>query len=210
MTNNNVTNDEQEVQQQPSQEEIQRLIGALHNNSIHALKSMFEGDEVDGQVMNHELYGPIFTYRIQVKEGGHAYACGFFMRELLDKFQNNADPAIWLASFFYDLMKGEGSKLLPPPPQSEDEAKALIDGIIVPHCAKSIREEFEEEQVYVDLDFHEQHGPVLEAGFTAIKDGNNVCALPIHILISHFLLNRDPAEPIIQGLYKIREEHGLE
>jgi hypothetical protein len=209
MTNNNVANDEQEVQQ-PSAEEIQRLIGALHNNTIHALTSMFEGDEVDGQVMNHELYGPIFTYRIQVKEDGHAYVCGFFMRELLDKFQNNADPAIWLASFFYDLMKGEGSKLLPQPPQSEDEAKQLIDGIIVPHCAKSIREEFDQEQVYVDLEFNEQHGPVLEAGFTAITDGNNVCALPIHILISHYLLNRDPAEPIIQGLYKIREEHGLE
>ncbi|BBH20733.1 hypothetical protein Back11_20780 [Paenibacillus baekrokdamisoli] len=208
MTNNNTVNDNQN-EQQTNEEEIARLIEVLDSNARHALNIMFEGDQVDGQILTHELYGPIFTYRVQL-QNGDGYVCGFFMRELLEKFQNNANPALWLASFFSDLMQQEGGKLLPKPPESEDEAKVLIDGTIVPYCARTIREEFNQEQVYVDLEFHEEHGPVLEAGFTSIQDGNNVCAIPLHILISHYLLNRDPAELLIQGLYRIREEHGLE
>jgi hypothetical protein len=57
---------------------------------------------------------------------------------------------------------------------------------------------------------HEQAGPVLEAGFPAIKEGNNVCAMPFHLLLTMQLLNRDPADPVVNGLYKIRKEHGLE
>ncbi|WP_090983734.1 hypothetical protein [Paenibacillus sp. CF384] len=212
MTTNDVSNqnDTQEQAAGIPEEEIQRLIQALHENALRALRFKFEEDQVDGQVLNHEVYGPIFTYKIEVKDGGHKYACGFFMRELLHTFQNNEDPALWMSSFFLDLMDAGGERLLPMPPQSEDEAKALIDNIIVPYCAKAIREEFPDEQVHVDLDLNEQHGAVLEAGFTSISDGNNVCALPLHMLIAHHLLNRDPAEPIIQGLYRIREEHGLE
>ncbi|WP_308634209.1 hypothetical protein [Paenibacillus silvisoli] len=210
MTTNDVSNpnDTQEEQAGIPEEEFRRLIQALHENALKALRFKFDEDQVDGQVLNHEVYGPIFTYKIEVKDG-HKYACGFFMRELLHTFQNNEDPALWLTSFFLDLMDKEGDRLLPMPPQSEDEAKALIDNVIVPTCAASIRLEFSDEQVHVDLDFNEQHGAVLEAGFISISEGNNVCALPLHILIAHHLLNRDPAEPIIQGLYRIREEHGL-
>ncbi|MBO7742557.1 hypothetical protein I8J29_00015 [Paenibacillus sp. MWE-103] len=210
VSNSNETQDTQE-QGNVSEAEFRQVVQALHENGLKALRFKFEDEQVDGQVLNHEVYGPIFTFKIETKDGGK-YATGFFMRELLHTFQNNEDPALWMSSFFFELMDGnEGKdKLLPMPPQSEDEAKALIDNVIVPYCAKTLREEFPDEQVYVDLDLHEEHGPVLEAGFTGITDGNNICALPLHVLIAHFLLNRDPAEPMIQGLYRIREEHGLE
>ncbi|WP_219837419.1 hypothetical protein [Paenibacillus sp. R14(2021)] len=211
-TENNVSNsnDTQDQEANALQEaEFRKVVDALHENGLKALRFKFEEEQVDGQVLNHEVYGPIFTFKIETRDGGK-YATGFFFRELLNTFQNNDDPALWMSSFFFDLMsEGVKDKLLPMPPQSEDEAKALIDNTIVPYCANMIREEFPDEQVYVDLDLHEEHGPVLEAGFTAVTDGNNICALPLHVLIAHYLLNRDPAEPIIQGLYRIREEHGL-
>lgn len=211
-TENNVSNsNDTQEQGNISEEEFRQVVQALHDNGLKALRFKFEDEQVDGQVLNHEVYGPIFTFKVETRDGGK-YATGFFMRELLQTFQSNEDPALWISSFFFDLMDGhEGAdRLLPKPPQSEEDAKALIDNIIVPYCAKTIRDEFPNEQVYVDLDLNEQHGPVLEAGFTAISDGNNICALPLHVLIAHFLLNRDPAEPMIQGLYRIREEHGLE
>ncbi|REE81178.1 hypothetical protein A8990_11912 [Paenibacillus taihuensis] len=211
MTTNNVENTN-ETEPQPQaipDEELQRLIQVLLDNGMKALRFKFENDEVDGQVMMHELYGPIFVFKLEVKDGNNL-VCGFFMRELLNVFQNNEDPALWMASFFLDLMDRGGDQLLPSPPQNEELAKAVIDSYLVPTCAKVIREEFPDEQVYVDLDFNEEHGPVLEAGFPSISDGNNICAMPIHIIMAHYLLNRDFAEPIIQGLYRIREEHGLE
>lgn len=215
-TENNVSNTE-DTQTEPQEvngvgeAEFRQVVQALHENGLKALRFKFEDEQVDGQVLNHEVYGPIFTFKIETRDGGK-YATGFFMREMLQTFQNNDDPALWMSSFFFDLMEGnEGQdKLLPMPPQSEDDAKALIDNVIVPYCAKAIREEFPDEQVYVDLDLHEEHGPVLEAGFTSISDGNNICALPLHVLIAHHLLNRDPAEPMVSGLYRIRKEHGLE
>ncbi|MCC3371680.1 hypothetical protein [Cohnella sp. REN36] len=191
------------------QDKANELVAALYWNGLQALKVRFDDHEVEGQVLKHDVYGPIFSYQVKSPEG-QAYVTGFFLREMLATFQTKQDPSLWISSFFVDLMKSPESVLLPRPPQSEDEAKALIDKQIVPHCAQAVREEFAPEPVHVDLDLHEEHGPVLEAGFPAIREGNNVCAMPLHILMAHFLLNRDPADLLIQGLYRIREEHGLE
>jgi hypothetical protein len=203
------TNDQQSEQSSGQEAELKELIEALYRHSEQALKSQFEESEVAGQVVTHPVYGPIFTYKVTNADGGE-YVCGFLMNELINAFRNNADPALWLSSFFVDLMRKGGSQLLPMPPQSDDQAKELFDNIIVPQCAATIREEFHPEQVYIDLELHKEHGPVLEAGFPSIAEGNNICAMPLHFLLAQYLLNRDPAEPVIQGLYRIRKEHGLE
>jgi hypothetical protein len=137
------------------------------------------------------------------------YVCGFFLRELVNKFQSSDQPEEWMASFFVELMRNKGGKLLPKSPENEDEAKALIDQVVVPQCIAAVQEEFPE-QAYAGLNWIEEVGPVFEAGFKEISEGNNTCALPIHFLMMHFLLNRDPSELIIQALYKIQEEHGLD
>ncbi|MFC5470360.1 hypothetical protein ACFPPD_16830 [Cohnella suwonensis] len=189
------------------EEKMKELIGAVHHNGTVALKQHF--DDVEGQVMGHQIYGPIFVYQVK-DEQGDGYACGFFLRELIAKFQQGGDPSQWMASFYVDLMKTPGGKLLPTPPQTEDAAKALIDNVIVPQCIAAVKEEFAPEEVYAGLALNEEHGPVLEAGFPSIQDGNNVCAMPLHVLMAHQLLNREPSELLVQGLYKIRIEHGLE
>ncbi|TVY04334.1 hypothetical protein [Cohnella terricola] len=187
-----------------SNEKLAELIKAVHHNGLTALKMHFE--DVEGQVLNQEIYGPVFVYQVK-DQANNGYACGFFLRELVAKFQSGGDPAQWMASFFIELMKTEGGKLLPKPPASEDEAKALIDKVLVPHCINAVREEFAPEQVHAGLDWNEQHGPVLEAGFPEIREGNNVCAIPLHLLYTHLLLNRDPADLLLQGMYKIQEDH---
>ncbi|MFC5531415.1 hypothetical protein [Cohnella yongneupensis] len=187
-------------------EKMKELVNAVQHNGLVALRMRF--DEVDGQVMMHEVYGPIFVFRTK-DESGDSYACGFFLRELIAKFQGGGDPSEWLASFFYELMKVKGGRLLPHPPQTEDEAKAIIDKALVPACIAAVKEEFAPEEVHAGLDWHDEHGPVFETGFPAISDGNNVCAFPLHVLMAHYLLNREPSELLIQGLYRIREEHGM-
>jgi hypothetical protein len=188
-------------------EKMNELIKAVHHNGLVAMRTHF--DPVESQVMMHDRYGPIFVFQVK-DETGDGYACGFFLRELIAKFQSGGDPGEWMASFYYELMKNKGGRLLPYPPQSEDEAKALIDKTLVPACIAAVKEEFATEQVHVGLDWHKEQGPVLEAGFPEIKDGNNVCAFPLHILMAHLLLNREPSELLIQALYHIREEHGLD
>jgi len=197
-TQENETNRENE-------QKLLELIRQIYQHSIKLLKSVFEEEEVDGQVAKHEVYGPLFTFRVKNKEGV-GYACGFFMRELLLGFQQNKNPALWLSSFFVDLMKTPGGALLPKPPQNEDEAKAIMDNQVIPHCIAAVKEEFAPEEVYAGLDLHKEHGPVLEAGFPKFREGNNVCAMPLHLLLAHHLLNRDPAELLIQGLYRILDE----
>ncbi|MCD9024017.1 hypothetical protein [Cohnella silvisoli] len=205
MNNNETTNAEVNSNQvTDSDEKFAELIKAVHHNGLIALKSHFEN--VEGQVLNQEIYGPVFVYLVK-DDSNNGYVCGFFLRELIAKFQSDSDPAQWMASFFIELMKSEGGKDLPERPASEDEAKALIDKVLVPQCIAAIREEFAPEQVHAGLDWNQEHGPVFEAGFPAIRDGNNVCAVPLHLLYTHFLLNRDPADLILQGMYKIREEH---
>jgi hypothetical protein len=158
-------------------------------------------------VLNHEVYGPIFIYQVK-DDSDSGYVCGFFLRELIEKFQSANKPEEWMASFFVELMKNKGGKLLPKSPENEEEAKALIDQVLIPQCIAAVQEEFPE-QVHAGLDWNEEHGPVFEAGFPVISEGNNTCAFPVHFLLMQLLLNRDPADLILQGLYKIKEEHGL-
>ncbi|THF79550.1 hypothetical protein [Cohnella fermenti] len=204
-TQDNGQENQERQEAEKAMEQMKELVKALHHNGIVALQSQFEGCKVDGQVTQHNVYGPMFTFRV-TKEDGNAYVCGFFLRELLSNFQTRPNPALWMSSFFVDLMKSPESVLLPRPPQNEDEAKKVMDGHILPHCFGTIKEEFGPDEIYSGLDLHPEHGPVLEAGFPKYKDGNNVVAMPLHLLLAHFLLNRDPADLILDGLYRILEE----
>lgn len=203
-----MTTENQAPEQNEQQAELMNLINQLYQHSLAALKNGFEECAVDGQVLGHETFGPLFVFHVRPDES-RVYSCGFFLNELLGKFQKNADPALYLSSYFVDLMESPESRPLPNPPQTDDEAKALIDGAILPRCLSVVREEFAPEDVHFQLDFNEQHGPVVEVGFASITDGNNVCAVPIPILMMHHLLNRDPADLLVNGLYRIREEHGI-
>ncbi|MDQ6419557.1 hypothetical protein RB620_08945 [Paenibacillus sp. LHD-117] len=191
-----------------SNEKMVDLLKAVYHNCMTALKMFF--DDVSGQVLNQERYGPIFVFQVKDASSSNVYACGFFLKELVARFQSGKDPAQWLSSFYFELMKTEGGKPLPNPPAGEEETKALIDKTLVPHCIEAVRGEFAPEQVHAGLGFVPENGPVFEAGFPAIRDGNNVCAVPLHILITHHLLNRDPADILIEGMYNIREQHGLD
>lgn len=208
MTNetNNVPNNGQSAADQD--EKLHELVKAVHHNGTVSLKTRF--DNVEGQVMMHDVYGPVFVYRVK-DEAGDDYVVGFFLRELVTKFQAGGDVGEWMASFYFELMNTKGGRLLPRPPQNDEEAKAVIDKVIVPSCIAAVKEEFEtdEQKVHVGLDWNKEHGPVLEAGFPAIKDGNNVCAFPLHVLMAHLLLNREPSELVTQAMYKILEEHDL-
>ncbi|CAM3928693.1 hypothetical protein COLU111180_15110 [Cohnella lubricantis] len=203
--NNQSTDNNNQTTDNNNNAKLLELIKNLFTHSIQALKSEFGEEAVEGQVSQHEVYGPLFSFLVK-NEQGEAYACGFFLRELLANFQQNKNPVLWLSSFYVDLMKTPGGKLLPKPPQSEDEAKAMMDQVVLPMCHQAIKEEFAPEEVYTGLDVNKEHGPVLEAGFPKYKDGNNVCAMPLHLLLAHYLLNRDPSDLIIQGLYRILDE----
>lgn len=169
----------------------------------NVLKDQFPDYEVDGQVGQHQLHGPMMAFMLQ--KDGKSYACGFFLSELARQFQTNPNAVMWLTAFYVDLVRSPESRPLPNPPQSEDEAKELFDKHIVPHCAQTVREEFEPEPVYVDLELNPEHGPVLEAGFPSIAEGSNTCAIPLHYLLTLYLMNRDPADTLVQALYQIKE-----
>ncbi len=190
-----------------TEENWNELLKAVFHNGIVALKMSFS--DVEGQVLNLEAYGPVFIYRVKDQENSDYY-CGFFLRELANRFQSGNSPEIWMASFFHELMKIKGGNSMPRPLTSEEEAKAAVDNVLVPMCIAAVTEEFAPEQVHAGLAWNEEHGPVFEAGFPAITDGNNVCAIPLHLLLMHLQLNRDPSELLLQGLYKIREENGME
>jgi len=190
----------QDTEQQTIDQEEAIRVWFQHVHQV--LSQEFPEYEVEGQVAEHPMYGHLFAFRL--KDQNHSYACGFLLAELVRNFQSKEDPGEWLSSFYVDMIKSGESNLFPAPPQSEEEAKKIIDEKVVPHCAQSIREEFDE-PVHVDLELNPEHGPVLEAGFPSIKDGNNTCAMPLNFLLTLYLLNRDPSEPIIQALYKLRE-----
>lgn len=205
--NNDKTNSEVDSNQETiSNEKWDELIMAVRHNGLVALNSRF--DKVDVQVLNQQIYGPVFIYQVK-DDSDNVYACGFFLRELITQFQSGSNPSEWMASFFFEMMKTKGGSLLPKPPESEEEMIALIDKVLIPQCIKAVQEEFAPEKVHAGLDMNQEHGPVFEAGFPEIQGGNNVCAFPIHLLFTHLLLNRDPAELLLQGMYKIREEHGM-
>ncbi|GGF86718.1 hypothetical protein GCM10010912_34990 [Paenibacillus albidus] len=207
ITNEEVTNEEVTNEEPMSEENMAELLNAVHHNGLVALRMHFKA--VEGQIVKLEAYGPVFVYHVQ-DEAEHVYSCGFFLRELIARFQSGNEPAVWMASFFIDLMKNKGGKALPQPATSEDEAKAIIDQVLVPKLIEEVHEEFAPEQVHAGLVWNEEYGPVFESGFPAITEGNNVCAIPLHLLYTHLQLNRDPGEIVLQGLYNIRKEHGLD
>ncbi|HIW34309.1 MAG TPA: hypothetical protein IAA29_16120 [Candidatus Paenibacillus intestinavium] len=205
--NNETNNEKNENQGTFSIEKWNELINAVQHNGFVSLRTYF--DEVTGRVWNHEAFGPMLIYSVK-DDSKNDYECGFFLRELIGKYQSGKDPSQWMASFFIELMKTEGGNSLPIPPKSDDEAKAIIDHQILAPCIAAVKEEFAPEQVHAGLEWNQEHGPVFKAGFPSIKEGNNVCAFKIDLLIMHVLLNRDPSELLLQGLYKIREEQGVE
>lgn len=202
--NHNNTNDSK--QGKMSVEKLNELIQAVQHNGFVSLRAYF--DEVTGRIWNLEAYGPLLIYSVK-DDANNEYECGFFMRELISKFQSGNDPSQWMSSFFVDLMKTPGGKTLPKPPASEAEVKEIVDHQIVKPCMDAVQEEFAAEQVQIGLDLHPEHGAVLKAGFPSIKEGNNMCAFTLDSLITHVLLNRDPSEVIIQGLYNIREQQAV-
>lgn len=205
--NNETTKEEVNNEQAAmTEEDWSGLIKAVLHNGLVALRMHY--DDVEGQVLNVEAYGPVFVFHVK-DETDSVYSCGFFLHELVARFQSGNDPSMWMASFFTDLMDIKGGKSLPQPATSEDEAKAIIDKILVPQCIKAVNEEFAPEQVHAGLAWNEERGPVFEVGFPTIKEGNNVCAIPLHLLLVHLQLNRDPGELLIQGLYDIREKFGM-
>ncbi|UJF31320.1 hypothetical protein [Paenibacillus hexagrammi] len=209
MTENNMETQnetEQDEQRDPEQEQAKAIL-VWFQHVQQVLKEYFSEYEVDGQIGNNPAYGPMLAFTLS--KDGKSSSCGFFLNEIMRNFQSNPNAILWLSSFFVDLLRSPDSHPLPSPPQTEDDAKALFDKHIVPYCAQTVREEFSDQQVYVDLELHPEHGPVLETGFVAVKEGNNTCALPLHYLLTLYLLNRDPAEPIIQAMYKLYEENNL-
>lgn len=190
-----------------TEEKWNELLKAVHHNGTVALKMYFK--DVDSQVLNLAAYGPVFVYHVK-DESGSVYSTGFFLRELVGRFQSDKSPEVWVASFFHELMKTKGGQPLPKQPESEEEAKAVIDNQVIPLCIKTVEDEFAPEKVHAGLAFNETHGPVFEAGFPDITEGNNVCAIPLQLLYTHYQLNRDPSELLLQGMYNIRKEHGME
>src|SRR4029453_7714372 len=89
-----------------SEEQWTELLKAVHHNGLIALKSQF--NDVEGQVLHHEAYGPVFLFHVK-DEMDSVYSCGFFLRELIARFQSGHDPAMWMASFFVDLMEDRKS-----------------------------------------------------------------------------------------------------
>jgi hypothetical protein len=198
------TNELNQEQQAPSQEELD-IINNGFRLVVNTLKEQFPEYEVDGQVGRHQIHGPMMAFTL--KEADKTYTCGFFLTEIINQFQSNPHAVMWLNSFFIDLIRSPESKLLPNPPQSEDDAKDIFDNHIIPHCAQSVREEFDPEPMHVDLGLHPEHGPVLEASFVNIIEGNNTCAIPLHYLLTMYLMNRDPADTIVRSLHQIKQQH---
>lgn len=205
MDNNNVK--EKTDEEKKREEEAKKIIVAIHSRSLQMLQTDFDAYQVEGQIINHPNFGPMFVYRLKEKEGDKEYACGFFMNEMLQKHQDPGRASQWLASFYIDMIEAGVSRPLLAPPADQEAAKKLLDEQVVPFCATAVREEFGPDQVQVGFNMHKQAGPVLEAGFPQFKDGNNACAMPLQYLMTLHLMNRDPSDPLINGLYKIQEEH---
>ncbi|WP_438445292.1 hypothetical protein [Gorillibacterium sp. sgz5001074] len=183
---------------------LDEQVQAWFNMVKEIIGQQYPDYEVEGQIALHPNYGHLFAFRI--KKEDMFYTCGFMLTELIRVFQNNGNPPLWLASFFYDMIQAGESRPLPNPPASEEEANQILQEKVLPLVMQGVQEEFSEaEQVYVDLDTNEQLGPVLELGIPSIKDGPNTCAIPLQYLLTMYMLNRDPAEHAVQNLSKILE-----
>ncbi|MBP1962165.1 DUF3453 domain-containing protein [Paenibacillus aceris] len=207
MTEKEIDTQTEENSAQDLEQEQAQIIMTWFQHINEVMKTQFPEYEVEGQIGNNPTYGPMFAFTLKKDE--KFTSCGFFLNEIMRNFQTNPNAGLWLSSFFVDLLRSPDNHPLPNPPQTEDEAKELLDKHIVPYCASAVREEFPDQKIYVDLELHEEHGPVLEAGFVAVQEGNNTCALPLQYLMTLYLLNRDPAEPLNQAMYRLYEENNL-
>lgn len=168
------------------------------------LKELFADCKVEGNIGEHPNYGHVFVFRL--RQGEQAYSCGFFLKELMKAFKTNKNPALWLSSFFVELMNTNRNHPLPSPPENDEEARRLMDGKILPLISRNIQEEYPDGNVAIGINSHPELGLVLEAGFPHITDGNNTCMLSLHYLMTLYLLNRDPSEPVIQALDVLAEQ----
>jgi hypothetical protein len=157
-----------------------------------------------GNIGLHPQYGYLFSF--QLNKDDKTYSCGFILREVVDRFMSNREPEQWLCSFFIDKIDNDEPGPFPKTPSSEEEFKQMVDDQVVPLCIQNIHKEFPEDNVQVDLDVHPEHGPVLEAGFPNLKEGNNTAAVPLMYLITLYMLNRDPSEPLVAALYRVLDE----
>jgi len=179
-------------------------IGALFTHCKNTLQQCFEGSAVEGQVGEHPIFGPLFLYTLEFS--GQTYSCGFLIGEVARTMQNNPRPDLWLSSFFVDMIREGMSRPLPEQPKSEEESKAYVEQNVLPACARGIGEEFPDRSVHLEVSMHPEYGPILEAGFPEFKEGPNTAALPIALLFTLYLLNRDPSEPVIEALNRILSE----
>jgi hypothetical protein len=159
---------------------------------------------LSGNIGLHPQYGYLFSF--QLNKDDKTYSCGFILREIVDRFMSNKEPEQWLCSFFIDKIDNGEVGQFPKTPESEEEFKQMVDDKIVPLCIQNVRNEFPDDNVQADLELNPEHGPVLEAGFPNIKEGNNTAAVPLMYLITLYMLNRDPSEPLITALYRVKEE----
>ncbi|WP_058303651.1 hypothetical protein [Gorillibacterium timonense] len=189
---------------QATEQEKAEAIGALFTHCRNMLLQSFDGSDVEGQVGEHPLFGPLFIFTLKLNQ--QAYSCGFLVGEVARTMQNNPHPEVWISSFFVDMVREGTSRPLPSQPSSEEESKAFVEQKVLPACANGIREEFTDRSVHLEVVMHPEYGPILEAGFPEYKDGSNTAGLPIHFLFTLYLLNRDPAEPVIEALYRVLSE----
>jgi hypothetical protein len=207
--NQSEINEEQTTEEQKKQEleAQQEQIQQWHNLVLRILNDEFPENEVTGTIAEHSIYGHVFAYQLQ--EGDELYTIGFFLSELIHKFQSNQDPSRWLASFFLDKMSAKTTSLLPSPPETEEEINSLMDKHILPLCYQSIQEEFPNEDIATGLELNEEYGPMLESSIRSIQEGNNTCAIPLMFLYTLHLMNRDPVEPVIQALQQLLDQHQI-
>lgn len=199
----NATEESNGQEAQNGTNELEEQVQAWFQMVKQIISEQYPDYEVDGQVALHPNYGHLFAFRI--KKEDKFYTCGFMLTELIRVFQQNGNPPLWLASFFYDMIQAGESRPLPNPPASEDDANKMLQEQVLPLVMQGVQEEFPADQVYVDLETNEQLGPVLELGFPTITEGPNTCAIPLQYMLTMYMLNRDPAEHAVQSLTKLLE-----
>ncbi|MDF2921909.1 MAG: hypothetical protein K0R57_823 [Paenibacillaceae bacterium] len=198
------TTTEEASAENSEQQQLEQQVQAWFQLTRNILADEYKEYEVDGQVALHPTYGHLFAFRLQ--QEGKVYTCGFMLTELIRVFQTNGNPPLWLSSFFYDMIQEGVNRGFPDSPKSEADANRVLQEHVLPLVMKGVQEEFESNQVYVDIETNEQLGPVLELGFPSITDGPNTCAIPLQYFLTMYLLNRDPSEHAVQSLNKLLEE----
>lgn len=195
--------------QTKTKEQLERetQIQALYYQVREIIRENFPGYEIAGQIGQHPQFGTFFAYQLNEADG-KGYATAFFLSELARQFQGQGldHPTRWITSFFHEKVEAGENAPFPSPPETEEAAKQAIEETLVPLITRTLREEFPEQNVHVEMEMDEKHGPVLEAGFPSIKDGHNTCVLPLSYLYALYYMNRDPAEPMVVAMYRLLEE----